>query len=125
MLSEPRGSLLTTLFPLLLPSGARKLGRARITFTLHTLYYAHTAPCTHPPMHTACACGYSRVQTCYTSLGFGPYRGVFCHRVEEAAALFDVCPAGLTLMITDVKSAHLSSGSWTGGKSVILGSPGP
>ena len=125
MLSEPHGSLLTTLFPLLLPSGARKLGHARITFTLHTLYYAYTAPSTHPPMHTLCACGYSRVQTCYISLGFGPYRGVSCHRVEEAAALFDVCPAGLTLMITDVKSVHLSSGPWIGGKSVILGSPGP
>ena len=35
---------------------ARKLGRAFIfTFTLHTLYYAHTAPCTHPPIHTVCA----------------------------------------------------------------------
>ena len=54
MLSEPHGSLLTTLFPLLLPVGARKLGRA-FTFTLHTLYYAHTAPCTHPPIHTVCA----------------------------------------------------------------------
>ena len=76
-------------------------------------------------MHTVCACGYSRVQTCYISLGFGPYRGVSCHRVEEAAALFDVCPAGLNLMSTDVKSVHLSSGPWIGGKSVILGSPGP
>ena len=124
MLSEPRGSLLTTPFLFLLPSGARKLGRA-LTFTLHTLTM-HTLRLAHTLLCIQHAhARHSRVQTCYISLGFGPYGGVSCHRVEEPAALFDVCPAGLTLMITDVKSVHLSSGPWIGGKPVILGSPGP
>ena len=69
---------------------------------MHTLRLAHTLLYTQYAHAQHC-----RVQTCYSSLGFGPYRGVSCHRVEEAAALFDVCPAGLTLMITDVKSVHL------------------
>ena len=91
---------------------------------MHTLRLAHTLLCIQyaHARHCSLQC---RVQTCYISLGFGPYRGVSCHCVEEAAALFDVCPAGLTLMITDVKSVHLSSGPWIGGKPVILGSPGP
>ena len=86
---------------------------------MHTLRLAHTLLCTQHAHARHC-----RVQTCYTSLGFGPYRGVSCHRAEEAAALFDVCPAGLNLMITDVKSVRLSSGPWIGGKSVILGTLG-
>ena len=88
---------------------------------MHTLRLAHTLLCTQ---YAHAAIVGSRHAT-YTSLGFGPYRGVSCHRVEEAAALFNVCPAGLTLMVTDVKSVHLSSGPWIGGKPVILGSPGP
>ena len=66
---------------------------------MHTLRLAHTLLCTQHAHARHC-----RVQTCYTSLGLGPYRGVSCHCVEEAAALFDVCPAGLTLVITDVVS---------------------
>ena len=78
---------------------------------MHTLRLAHTLLYTQYAHARHC-----RVQTCYISLGFGPYRGVSCHRVEEAAALFDVCPAGLTLMITDVKSVYLCLfGPWIGG----------
>ena len=86
---------------------------------MHTLRLAHILLCIQ---YAHAAIVGSRHATL---VQVGPYRGVSCHCVEEAAALFDVCSAGLTLMITDVKSVHLSSGPWIGGEPVILGSPGP
>ena len=79
---------------------------------MHALRFAHTLLCTHYA-HAAQVGS----NTCYTSLGFGPYRGDSCCRVEDAAVW---CVSRLALMITDVQHLWQACGLVA---SVILWSP--